>query len=190
MRIFLCCTVSVTHVHITERFRSSSQVREKSYTHQLKQSHGRGAREPLKNRSLTSHSRSIRCTQTLPSFGTPHKDGQRDVNRSYWCSWSPREPRVRGVVEAVDEATAITSRLHALETEKHRCDDECCTQRFRGKEVSENTSRICLEWRERAVKSLTALKMELQNRVGSLTQRRDESHGCCRSKRRETAQAG
>ena len=56
------------------------------------------------------------------------------------------DPRVRRVVEAGGEATAIMSRLQALETKSHQCDDECRPE-VQG-HGSDTMQAACVEWRE------------------------------------------
>ena len=75
------------------------------------------------------------------------------------------EPKVRGVVEADDEATAGMSRLQALVT-RSICAMTSVAQRFRGKGVTEYKPHV---WSgERSSESFTAFKMELQNWDGYL----------------------
>ena len=75
------------------------------------------------------------------------------------------EPRVRMVTEAGDDATAVKSRLQALET---RCTGamKSVAQRFRGKEATAYKRRM---WSgEKGSESYIAFKMELLVWVGSL----------------------
>ena len=75
------------------------------------------------------------------------------------------EPRVRRVIEAGDEATAVMSRLQALETRSTGAMTSVA-QRLKGKEGTEYKPQT---WSgEKGSESFTAFKMELQNWVGSL----------------------
>ena len=75
------------------------------------------------------------------------------------------EPRVSRVAEADDEATAVMSRLQALETRSTGATTSVA-QRFRGKDAREYWPQT---WSgEKGRESFTAFKMELQNWVGSL----------------------
>ena len=97
------------------------------------------------------------------------------------------EPRERRVTEAGDEATAIMSRLQALETRSTGAMTSV-EQRFRGKEATEYQLYV---WSgEKSSESFTAFKMELAE-LGRITARQhDESPGGCRSKSRQTDGAG
>ena len=75
------------------------------------------------------------------------------------------EPRVRRVIEAGDEATAVTSRLQDLETRSTGAMTSVA-QRFRGKEATDYKPQT---WSgEKRSESFTLFKMELQSWVGSL----------------------
>ena len=75
------------------------------------------------------------------------------------------EQRVRRVIEAGDEATAVMSRLQALETRSTGAMTSVA-QTIKGKEGTEYKPQT---WSgEKGSESLTAFKMELQNWVGSL----------------------
>ena len=74
------------------------------------------------------------------------------------------EPRVRRVIETGDEATAVMSRLQALETRSTGA--MSVAQRLKGKEGTEYKH---MTWSgEKGNESFTAFRMELQNWVGSL----------------------
>ena len=78
------------------------------------------------------------------------------------------EPEVRMVIEAGDEATAVMSRLQALETRSTGAMTSVA-QRFRGKETTEYKPNT---WSgEKGSESFTAFNMELQNWVGTLHER-------------------
>ena len=75
------------------------------------------------------------------------------------------EPRVRRVIEAGDEATAVVSRLQALETRSTGAMTSVA-QRFSGKEATDYQPQT---WSgEKGSESFAAFKMKLQNWVGSL----------------------
>ena len=75
------------------------------------------------------------------------------------------EPLVRRVMEAGDQATAVMSRLQALETRSTGAMTSAA-QRFRGKEATDYKPQA---WSgENGSETFTAFKMELQNWVGSL----------------------
>ena len=88
------------------------------------------------------------------------------------------EPSVRRVIDAGDEATAVMSKLQALET-RSTGTMTSVAQRFRGKGATVHATDK--EWREgqRIVHSVQDGIAEL----GRITTRQhDESHGCRRSK--------
>ena len=108
-------------------------VREKSYTHHHRHSHGSGPWEPLKNRSPTLQQLSAMQTDVAELHNA--LQGSAKIYAEFMVQWFTSEARVRKVMEVGDQR-AVMSRLQVVETRRTGAMTSVA-QRFRGKEATE-----------------------------------------------------